>query len=145
MSTSRKKAVTSRSPGQTRELGRKLAKSLKKGDTVFLTGDLGSGKTTFVQGVFAGLGIREFARSASFILASEYETPAAKVYHLDLYRLAGGDIEGLGIEEYLYGGGICLVEWAEKIGGLKPSVEVRLEPAGGDVRRITILDNRKRK
>ncbi|MHB9155799.1 MAG: tRNA (adenosine(37)-N6)-threonylcarbamoyltransferase complex ATPase subunit type 1 TsaE [Endomicrobiales bacterium] len=141
---SREKAVVSSSPEETRALGRSLSRLLKPGDIVFLSGQLGAGKTTFVQGVFQGFGIARHARSSSFILVNEYHTPSVTVFHLDLYRLGKADINGLGLEEYLYGKGVCLIEWADKIGrGCRPTWEVRLRWLGENKREIEIIKYKK--
>lgn len=105
----------SNSAAETRAWGGRFAECLAAGDVVYLCGDVGCGKTTFVQGALASFGIHRHGRSASFMLVNEYRAPRFPVYHMDLYRLAGNDIEGLGIEEYLYGTGVCFVEWSEKI------------------------------
>ena len=97
-------------------LGARFGKTLKPGDVVFLQGGLGSGKTTFVKGVARGRGIKNTVRSSSFVLVSEYKGKNGKVYHIDLYRLKGNrDFENLGLEEFLFGDGICFVEWADRL------------------------------
>jgi tRNA threonylcarbamoyladenosine biosynthesis protein TsaE len=117
MNTSGRTVVT-RSPGETRKLGEKTAEALKPGDIVFLSGELGSGKTTFVQGVARGLGIAKNVRSSSFIVVNEYASSNGKnkLYHMDLYRLTPSDLDSFGLDEYLSGKAVCVVEWAEKLG-----------------------------
>lgn len=105
----------SKDAAETRAWGAAFAAYLSPGDAVYLTGEVGCGKTTFVQGALKAFGIGRHGRSASFMLVNEYRAPRFPVYHMDLYRLAGNDIEGLGIEEYLYGSGVCFVEWSDKI------------------------------
>jgi tRNA threonylcarbamoyladenosine biosynthesis protein TsaE len=138
--------VITRSAAETRALGRDLAARLTPGEVVALVGDLGSGKTCLAQGICEGLGVPDPVTSPTFILINEYQgrigTRAVPVYHLDLYRLAdAGELEDLGAEEYLYGNGICLVEWAERAAALLPAQrwEIRLEQAGAEERRITVL------
>lgn len=100
---------------KTRQLGRELALVLRGGEVIFLVGELGGGKTTFAQGVAQGLGVKEILRSASFVLLWETDSGRLPLYHLDLYRLTSQDLNDLGLEEYFYGSGVTLVEWAEKI------------------------------
>jgi tRNA threonylcarbamoyladenosine biosynthesis protein TsaE len=102
------------SPAQTAALGASLTKYLRPGDVVALYGDLGSGKTCFSQGVGKALGITEPMPSPTFTLINEYEG-ALPVYHLDFYRLDTlRQLSGLGLEEYFYDDGVCLVEWPER-------------------------------
>lgn len=104
-----------RSAEETRDIGGAFSKKLKKGDVLFLSGDLGCGKTTLVQGIARGFGIKDAVRSSSFMLANEYRSPRVTIYHIDLYRLEGGCIDDFGLEEYVFGDGICIIEWASKI------------------------------
>jgi tRNA threonylcarbamoyladenosine biosynthesis protein TsaE len=98
-------------------LGRAFAERLKGGDIVFLSGGLGQGKTTFMQGIAKFFGNKGFARSSSFILANEYKGPnGLKLFHLDLYRLRPQETLEFGVEEYLYSGNIAVVEWPERLG-----------------------------
>jgi tRNA threonylcarbamoyladenosine biosynthesis protein TsaE len=107
-------------PTETRRLGVKFAKFLKKGDIVLLYGECGSGKTTFVQGIVRAFGNRGFAKSASFMLVNEYNAFCkTKLFHLDLYRLDSVHIYDIGLEEYIYGSNISLIEWPDKIIGLE--------------------------
>jgi len=105
---------TSHSPEQTQQLGRRLGELAQAGDVFLLTGDLGSGKTCLTQGVAWGLGIKEYAFSPSFVLIREY-SGRLPLYHIDFYRLDRiQEINELGLEDYLYGHGVCVVEWADK-------------------------------
>jgi tRNA threonylcarbamoyladenosine biosynthesis protein TsaE len=135
-----KKEYLTCSSEETMRLGGELAGKLKKGSLVTLTGELGSGKTTFVQGMFRKLGIKRFARSSSFIIANEYRSKHCKLYHLDLYRLSSGDINSLGLEEYLQGDGITLIEWADKLkkNAIKPSLAVDIKWVSEQERRIRV-------
>ena len=103
------------SPRQTIDLGGKFAKLLKCGDIVFLRGDLGSGKTTFTQGIVKAFGNKSFAGSSSFILVNEYEAGKCKLFHIDLYRLNSVSVRDLGIEEYLFNGNIAVIEWPDRL------------------------------
>jgi tRNA threonylcarbamoyladenosine biosynthesis protein TsaE len=129
------------SADETRRVGAEVSTYLKPGDVIFLSGQLGGGKTTFVQGVLGGLGIKEFARSSSFILVNEYTTPSQlKIYHMDLYRLEGGEMDELGLEEYLYGDGITIIEWADKMkkAAIPKYWEITLEWLDENKRRIVL-------
>lgn len=114
-----KKVITS-SQEQTKKLGDKLARKLRPGSFVGLSGPLGSGKTTLIKGICKGLGVKELVRSPYFVIMTQYPGKF-KVYHFDLFRLESADeLSSVGYEEYFYGDGICLVEWAEKAKKLLP-------------------------
>jgi len=115
-------SVRSFSPEETLEVGKALGALLRPGDVVCLVGEVGAGKTVFVQGITMGVGLDpgEGARSPTFALVHEYQA-RHPVYHVDLYRLDDpGELRELGWEEYLYGQGISIVEWAEKAGKFLP-------------------------
>jgi tRNA threonylcarbamoyladenosine biosynthesis protein TsaE len=104
----------SHSPEQTQLLGSYLGRLAQKADVFLLTGELGTGKTCLVQGVARGLNVKEYAFSPSFVILRQYHG-RLPLYHVDFYRLDCIDeIAGLGLEDYFYGDGVCLVEWAEK-------------------------------
>jgi len=131
---------------ETVKLGKGLAKRLRKGDVVALCGDLGSGKTTFTKGIGKGLGVKDARRinSPTFVLIKEYEA-RIPLYHLDLYRLDGlKDIEDIAVEEYMYGDGVTVVEWAEKAKKILPKkhIVVKFEIKGEQEREIRIEDLR---
>jgi tRNA threonylcarbamoyladenosine biosynthesis protein TsaE len=106
--------LTSHSPEQTQQLGNYLGKLAQAGDVILLTGNLGSGKTCLTQGIAWGLDIKEYAFSPSFVIVREYHG-RLPLSHIDFYRLDRvEEIVDLGLDEYLYGKGICVVEWAEK-------------------------------
>ena len=106
--------LISRSPEQTQHLGMRLGELAQSGDVFLLTGNLGSGKTCLTQGVAWGLGVKEYAFSPSFVIIREYHG-RLPLYHIDFYRLDRiEEIADLGLNEYLYGKGICVVEWADK-------------------------------
>jgi len=150
---------TSPNMGETEAMGRRLARFLRPGDVVALTGDLGSGKTTFTKGIAAGLGVADsaYVNSPSFVLIKEYRAPAlskfgssgrrksganpdlsklsssgrrkdgASLYHFDLYRLDDlGEIEYIGLEDYLKSDGVLVIEWAEKLKDMLPDERLHI-------------------
>lgn len=131
---------TSSSFEETKDFGRGLARSLKRGDVVALVGPLGSGKTCLAQGICAGLGIEDPVTSPSFVIINQYPGEFW-VYHFDLYRLRSTrEFEDLGYEEFFYGNGICIVEWAEKIQELLPKkrIDVVLKIVSLSKRKIVV-------
>lgn len=134
--------ITTRSESETLFLGKMLGGMLKPGDLVTLNGDLGAGKTCLARGVGSGLDVAGRVKSPSFALVNEYEG-RIPLYHMDVYRLDNpAEIEDLGYEEYFYGTGATLVEWAERISSYLP--EQRLDimiskvPNDEDTRKITL-------
>jgi tRNA threonylcarbamoyladenosine biosynthesis protein TsaE len=106
--------LNSHSPEQTQLLGRYLGKLARKADVFLLTGDLGTGKTCLVQGIAHGLDVKEYAFSPSFVILRQYHG-RLPLYHIDFYRLDSiEEIADLGLQDYFYGDGVCVVEWAEK-------------------------------
>ena len=132
----------SQSPEETIAKGREIAALLRPPVIVLLNGELGSGKTTLTKGIISGLGAasEEEVTSPTFTLVHEFHNHC-KVYHVDLYRVEGfRDLESLALEDALSGRAIIIVEWSERF-SLRtdwPRVEIRLEHAGGDSRRIAI-------
>jgi len=110
---SRQLEYVSRSAAATRRLGRRLAACLQPGDLLCLVGDLGAGKTTFVQGLAQGLGVPDRATSPTFVLAHEYRG-RIPLFHLDLYRLSG-DLTEIGLDDLVGGDAAAVVEWAERL------------------------------
>ena len=126
------------SPEQTQELGKALGAAARAGDVFLLEGSLGAGKTCLTQGILWGLGGDEYARSPTFVLMAEYRARLT-LYHIDLYRLDSVDeIQELGLDEYLQGQGVCVVEWADKARGLFPRkhMSIRLEVLDENTRRV---------
>jgi tRNA threonylcarbamoyladenosine biosynthesis protein TsaE len=130
---------------ETRAAGAALGRQLAPGDVVAFIGDLGTGKTCMIQGICAALEVTDYVSSPTFILINEYagrcRGQAIPVYHFDLYRVnSESELENLGSDEYFSEQSICLVEWAERAGGLLPPRrrEVRIEHLGADARRITL-------
>ncbi len=113
-------------PGETRRLGARLGRLLCPGDTVLLSGDLGSGKTVFVQGIARGMGFQGSVSSKSFVLMGEYQGRDSKLYHADLYRLeAPEQAEELAVEEYC-GDGVLVAEWPERAPHVFPVDQLRV-------------------
>ena len=116
---------------QTVEIGRRIGSSLTGGDIVALIGELGSGKTCLTQGMAKGLGVAENVPvvSPTFTLVNEYPGRVPLV-HLDVYRLSGPrDLEDMGYEEYFYGGGVVVIEWAEKVREILPEKTIVIRMA----------------
>lgn len=124
---------------ETRSLAAKIGTMLSKGSVIALRGELGAGKTTFSQGLAKGLGVEEYVDSPTFSILKIYEG-RMPLYHMDVYRLEEDNAEELGLEEYLYGDGVSLVEWPSRIASLLPKetifIEIEALPSGN--RAITI-------
>ena len=129
------------SPEETRALGEALAGLLRSGDVVSLTGDLGAGKTTLVQGAARALGVQDRVLSPTFLLVREYEG-RVPIYHLDVYRLERlQEVLDLGFEELMDTRAIVFVEWGDAIDVLLPAEHLQVEltlPADGQERRISV-------
>jgi tRNA threonylcarbamoyladenosine biosynthesis protein TsaE len=128
----------------TREFGRELAKKLKPGDVVALIGELGTGKTTLTKSIAEGLGITGMITSPTFTIVQEYTEGRLPLYHFDVYRLNGPEeMEELGYEEYFFGQGVCVVEWADQIMELIPegSIVIRIEYGEKEDERIYHIEN----
>jgi tRNA threonylcarbamoyladenosine biosynthesis protein TsaE len=112
--------LTSQSPEQTQRLGVRIGELALSGDVFLLVGELGTGKTCLTQGIAWGLGIKEYAMSPSFVIVRELYG-RLPLYHIDLYRLDRiEESMELGLDDYLYGKGVCVVEWAEKALSILP-------------------------
>ena len=130
---------------ETFELGKNLGEQAKAGQIFCLNGDLGVGKTVFTQGFAKGLGIEENVNSPTFTIIQVYEEGRIPLYHFDVYRI--GDIEEMeeiGYDDYFFGQGICLIEWADLIEEILPEklIKVTIEKdleKGFDYRRITVI------
>ncbi len=133
----------SRSEAETFALGQRIGEMAASGDIFLLDGDLGVGKTVFAKGVADGLGIDEPVVSPTFTIVHEYEG-RLPLYHFDVYRIADPDeMYEIGFDEYLYGEGVCLIEWPSQIDEILPEEAVRITiekdlSKGMDYRRITI-------
>lgn len=135
------------SPEETHALGRKLGALAQPGEVYTLNGELGVGKTVFTQGIAEGLGITEAVSSPTFTIVQVYEDGRMPFYHFDVYRI--GDIEEMdeiGYEDYFYGEGLCMIEWAGLIEEILPpkrhdvTIQKDLE-RGFDYRKITIREH----
>lgn len=130
-------------PEETFSFGEMVGRQVKAGDIICLNGDLGVGKTVFTQGLAKGLGITESVCSPTFTLVQEYEEGRIPLYHFDVYRISGPwDMDDLGYEDYFFGNGVTLVEWASLIEELIPDSAIRITiekdlAQGFDYRRIT--------
>jgi tRNA threonylcarbamoyladenosine biosynthesis protein TsaE len=109
--------MTTHNEDETRAVGVRVAAQLHGGELIGLCGDLGSGKTMFVRGVAEGLAIpASKVRSPSFTLVNEYSGGRLPLYHIDLYRMSPSDVDRMALREYLYGDGVCVVEWFDRLG-----------------------------
>jgi tRNA threonylcarbamoyladenosine biosynthesis protein TsaE len=112
---------TSSSPAETEEIGRQLAKELRPGSVLALQGELGSGKTQLTKGVAAGLGLPVEVTSPTFTIIHEYSGGRLPVYHFDFFRLENQQSAGrLGLDDYFFGDGVSIVEWADRFPELIP-------------------------
>lgn len=130
-----------KSSEQTIELGRKIGKLLKPGDVIAMSGTLAAGKTTITKGIAESLGIKDNVTSPTFCLISEYEGEKMPLYHMDVYRLDGEeDFLNLGVEELLYGNGVCIIEWSEKVKNALPkkTIYMNITPNQDSSRTINI-------
>ena len=142
--TNTSRVIETNSPEETLALGEQLGRAAQPGDVYTLVGDLGVGKTVLTQGIAHGLEINEPICSPTFTIVQVYEEGRMPFYHFDVYRI--GDIEEMeeiGYDDYFFGNGVCMIEWAELIEELIPenSIHVTIEKdleKGFDYRRITI-------
>ncbi len=134
------KTFTTKSAEETIELGRKIGKLLEQGDVIAMQGTLAAGKTTITKGIAEALGVKDTITSPTFCLISEYEGKMP-LYHMDVYRLDGGeDFVNLGTDDMIYGNGVSIIEWSEKIMEELPkkTIILKLEPQEDGSRIITI-------
>lgn len=135
----------SNSREKTAEIAEEFAKTVKKGDIICLNGELGAGKTAFTSGFAKGMGFCGYVSSPTFALINEYDAEIP-IYHFDVYRI--GDSEEMfeiGLDDYLFGDGVCIIEWAERIKNLLPenviNVDIVKDSNKGDqYREIYIYD-----
>lgn len=144
-----KKIIESFSPEDTFAFGAELGEKCNPGDILTLHGDLGVGKTLFSKGLGKGLAIDEPISSPTFTVVQVYDSGRLPLYHFDVYRIADiEEMDEIGYEDYFYGEGVCLIEWAEQIQELLPdnvisiTIEKDLEK-GFDYRRITLEQKEK--
>ena len=138
--------IESYSPEETGKLGRKLGENAKPGEVYTLIGDLGVGKTVLTQGIADGLGITEAICSPTFTIVQVYEEGRIPFYHFDVYRIGDTEeMDEIGYEDYFYGDGLCMIEWANLIEEILPDTykEITIEKdleKGFDYRKITIKE-----
>ncbi|MCR5467488.1 MAG: tRNA (adenosine(37)-N6)-threonylcarbamoyltransferase complex ATPase subunit type 1 TsaE [Lachnospiraceae bacterium] len=132
------------SPSETKEFAREMAQKAKPSDVITLIGDLGVGKTVFTQGIAEGLGIKEPVSSPTFTIVQVYDEGRMPFYHFDVYRIGGvEEMDEVGYEDYFYGDGLTMIEWANLIEEILPkkrtevTIEKNLEK-GFDYRLITV-------
>ena len=133
------------SPEETDTAGQSLGATLGPGDVVALSGELGAGKTVFVQGLVRALDVTTGATSPTFVLVNEYRG-RLPVHHVDAYRTTSlAELLDLGLEEMMDGEGVTVIEWAERLEPVLPAraVRVRIDGVGDEPRRITIDDRRR--
>ncbi len=132
--------LVSMSPEETEAAGERLGRTLGAGDVVALVGELGAGKTCFIQGLVRGLGVTARATSPTFVLINQYRG-RVPVYHVDAYRTESlAELQDLGVPELFAGDGVTVVEWADKLLPLLPpgTIEVVIAGVGDEPRKITI-------
>ncbi|MGE5215001.1 MAG: tRNA (adenosine(37)-N6)-threonylcarbamoyltransferase complex ATPase subunit type 1 TsaE [Nitrospirota bacterium] len=133
----------SKNPAETESIGRQLANDVATGSVLALTGELGSGKTLFTKGLLAGLGSSDAVTSPTFTIVHEYQGGRLPVYHFDFFRLENAESAArLGLEEYFFGEGVSVVEWAVRFPNLIPEHArwISFEIHSQDQRMITFLD-----
>ena len=132
-------------PDDTKKIAADMALKLKEGDVICLYGDLGAGKTAFVQGLAKGLGIDEHITSPTFTIVNEYEG-RLPLYHFDVYRIADSDeMYEVGFDEYVYGEGVSVIEWPQLIEDILPDkrydIEIKKDLSKGEeYREITVRE-----
>jgi tRNA threonylcarbamoyladenosine biosynthesis protein TsaE len=130
--------IITKSPKETKNLGKDVSKLVTPGDILAFYGELGAGKTCFIQGVSLGLEVKDYVTSPSFTIINEYQG-MIPIYHFDLFRLDNAEeILKLGYEEYFYGEGLTVIEWAEKIEQLLPKEHLKIDIKFKDLYERTI-------
>ncbi len=132
------KTLYTESEQETERLGERLARGLKKGSVVALSGELGAGKTTLVRGMARGLAIEGYVKSPSFTIVHIYSGGRLPLYHIDLYRIAPEELNTFELEEYVWSEGVCVIEWAEKIRHILPedTIYINITHEGENRRKI---------
>ena len=118
--------IITKNPEETKNLGKDVSKLVKPGDILAFYGELGAGKTCFIQGISLGLKVKDYVTSPSFTIINEYQGKIP-IYHFDLFRLNAEEIFELGYEEYFYGEGLTVIEWAEKIEQFLPKEHLKID------------------
>lgn len=138
------KIIETYSPEETFQAGKRLGEQAGKGQVYCLDGDLGVGKTVFIQGFAKGLGIQSDVNSPTFTIIQQYEEGRLPLYHFDVYRIGDiSEMDEIGYEDCFYGEGVCLIEWASLVEEIIPetAIEIRIEKdleKGFDYRKITV-------
>lgn len=126
------KTIRIRNQEETEQFGMKLAQQARPGMILALTGDLGAGKTALTKAIARGLGIRETVTSPTFTIVKEYHSGRLPLYHFDVYRISDvSEMDELGYEEYFFGDGICVIEWADLIEEILPEDAMRISISYG--------------
>lgn len=129
--------IITKSPEETKNLGKEVGRLAKPGDLLAFYGELGAGKTCFIQGISQELEVKDYVTSPSFTIVNEYQGKIP-IYHFDLFRLNTEEILELGYEEYFYGEGLTVIEWAEKIEQLLPKEHLKIDIKFKDLYERTI-------
>ena len=125
--------IVARGPAETRQVAQELLETLKPGAVLALYGDLGAGKTCFIQGLAQAMGVRRAVSSPTFTLIHEYIAEGLRLYHVDLYRIRDSrEALSLGLDEYIHGDGITAIEWAERVTELLPATTIHIRMAVGE-------------
>ena len=127
------KKIVIKNEEETKKFGEKLCEKLTAGSIVALTGDLGTGKTTLTKAIAAGLGVTDVITSPTFNIVKQYDSGRLPLYHFDVYRI--GDVDEMyeiGYEEYFFGDGVCVIEWADLREEIIPDDAVRIEIEYGE-------------
>jgi len=135
--------LISHSENETIKLGEEFSHRLQPGSVVALYGDLGSGKTRFTKGISRGLGVKETVTSPTFTIINEHRNGRIPLFHFDCYRLRSiAELEEIGFDEYIYGEGVCVLEWADMITERLPEhrFDVRCSYASDDSERIITIE-----
>lgn len=132
---------------ETRKFGMKLGAGAKAGDVIALIGDLGTGKTTLTKYIAEGLGITEYITSPTFNIIKEYRSGRLPLFHFDVYRIADVDeMFEIGYEEYFFGDGVCVIEWADIIEEIIPedALTIRIIMGGSENERIYEIEDKRK-
>ncbi len=127
------KIIVIKNEEETKKIGRELSEKLSPGSIIALTGDLGTGKTALTKAIAEGLGVKEMITSPTFNIVRQYDSGRLPLYHFDVYRI--GDVDEmyeLGYEEYFFGEGVCVIEWADIIEEIIPEDAIRIEIEYGE-------------
>ncbi|MDO4766436.1 MAG: tRNA (adenosine(37)-N6)-threonylcarbamoyltransferase complex ATPase subunit type 1 TsaE [Eubacteriales bacterium] len=135
--------IETRTSEETFQLGKKLGETAQRGDIYALVGDLGVGKTVFSKGFAEGLAIDEVISSPTFTLINEYQGGRLPLYHFDIYRIEEAEeLDAIGFQDYIYGNGVCLVEWANRIPEIFPEhtvwIKIEKDYMQEDYRKVSV-------